>query len=120
MLGIESRIAILLATFNGEEYLVEQLNSIKNQSGVEVFIFASDDCSSDNTSKLLKNVNDLDNKLIVLPRQKSGSASANFFRLLRDVDLMQVDYIALSDQDDIWQEDKLNNVRQSIIINPIL
>lgn len=97
----------MLATYNGENYLNEQLNSIQNQSNVEVSIVASDDCSFDNTPKVLGHACSVNSKLIILPIKKMGSASANFFRLLREVDLTDADYIALSDQDDIWQADKL-------------
>jgi rhamnosyltransferase len=101
-----SLVAVLLATFNGLNYLSEQVKSIYNQIGVNVTIFVSDDFSSDGTWEWLnENKND---KLVLLPRdQRFGSASANFFRLLRDVDVSSFDYVALSDQDDIWKSDKL-------------
>jgi len=98
---------VLLATFNGETYLIEQLNSIQNQSDIEVFVVASDDCSSDSTPQLLNDAHTENNQFIVLFSQKLGSAAANFFRLLRDADFSNIDYVALSDQDDIWQADKL-------------
>ncbi|MDZ4142124.1 MAG: glycosyltransferase [Methylotenera sp.] len=114
-----SMIAILLATFNGERYLSEQLKSIGNQSDVEVFIVASDDCSIDCTPQLLKRAPTDSCPLILLPYQKLGSAAANFFRLLRDADLTHVDYVALSDQDDIWQADKLSQAVQNILGNNV-
>jgi len=48
-----SRVSVLLATFNGETYLNEQLKSIKNQSDVEVLIVVSDDGSINRTPQLL-------------------------------------------------------------------
>lgn len=103
----QPQIAVLLATFNGETYLNTQLKSIKNQSDVDVLIVASDDGSLDHTPQLLNEAFAVDSRIISLPSQNQGSAAANFFRLLRDVDLTDADYIALSDQDDIWQADKL-------------
>jgi rhamnosyltransferase len=100
-------VSVLLATYNGEAYLSEQLESIKNQLDVEVFITVSDDCSFDHTLQLLNKECNLDRPLIILPSRKLGNAAANFFRLLRDADFKNVDYEALSDQDDIWQSDKL-------------
>ena len=114
MLDNKPKVAVLLATFNGATYVIQQLNSIKRQSHVEVLIVVSDDVSSDQTPKLLNELSDLDGKLILLPNKKFGSAAANFFRLLRDVDLESFDYVALSDQDDIWQEDKLSHAVQKI------
>jgi rhamnosyltransferase len=119
LLKIEPRIAVLLATFNGATYLNQQLHSIRNQSNVETFIVASDDCSSDKTPILLNELCDLDIKLILLPNKKLGSAVANFFRLLRDADLKNCDYVALSDQDDIWQKDKLSHAVQKIQENSV-
>jgi rhamnosyltransferase len=111
--------AVLLATFNGEAYLNDQLISIENQSDVKVVIVASDDCSIDHTLHLFNDacINSLE--LILLPTQKLGSAAANFFRLLRDADITQVDYVALSDQDDIWQADKLSHAIQMIEANDV-
>lgn len=49
-----SKIDILLATYNGEEYLEAQLDSILNQTYSDFRLLISDDCSSDNTQKILK------------------------------------------------------------------
>lgn len=111
------KISVLLATFNGETYLNMQLKSIKNQLDVEVLIVASDDRSSDHTPQLLNEALAVDSRITSLPSQKLGSAAANFFRLLRDADLTDVDYVALSDQDDIWLPDKLSHAIQVIATN---
>lgn len=108
------KISVLLATYNGGNYLNEQLNSIRNQSNVEVLIVVSDDCSSDNSLQLLSESRTANSDLIVLSTKRLGSAAANFFRLLRDADFSRVDYVALSDQDDIWQEDKLSYAVEKI------
>lgn len=101
-----NRVAILLATYNGERWLDEQLDSLFGQEGVDVTIFASDDGSSDATPALLQARAGA--KLICLPAAaRCGSAAGNFFRLLRDVDLRGFDAVALSDQDDIWHAGKL-------------
>ncbi|MDP2282433.1 MAG: glycosyltransferase [Methylotenera sp.] len=113
------KISVLLATFNGEAYLNEQLKSIENQLDVEVLIVVSDDGSSDHTPQLLNEVLAVDRRITLLPSQKQGGAAANFFRLLRDADLTQVDYVALADQDDIWQADKLSHAVQKILINNV-
>jgi len=101
-----SRVAILLATYNGERWLDEQLDSLFAQEQVDVTIFASDDCSTDSTPLLLQARASA--RLILLPAAaRSGSAAGNFFRLLRDVDFSGFDAVALSDQDDIWHTCKL-------------
>lgn len=119
MLKTNPKIAVLLATFNGELYLNEQLDSIQNQIAVEVFVFASDDFSSDQAPQLLNEAGAKNSRLTLLPSQKFGSAVANFFRLLRDADITGVDYVALADQDDIWQVDKLSRSVQEILKNNV-
>ncbi|MDP3211526.1 glycosyltransferase [Methylotenera sp.] len=113
------KISVLLATYNGGNYLNEQLNSIQNQSNVEVLIVTSDDCSSDNSLQLLKGACTANSELIILSPKRLGSAAVNFFRLLRDTDFSQVDYVALSDQDDIWQSDKLSHALRKIQENNV-
>ena len=48
------KVLILMATFNGEKWITEQMNSIVNQCGVDITIFVSDDFSSDQTVNILK------------------------------------------------------------------
>ncbi len=101
-------VAVLLATFNGATWLREQLNSIAGQTGVEVAIFASDDCSSDGTLAMLQQAG-LSCPMTILPSgQRFGSASSNFFRLFRDVEFDGFDYIFLADQDDLWLPQKIS------------
>ena len=101
-------IAVLMAVYNGEEWLKAQLDSIFNQYGVNVHIYASDDLSNDGSYNFLTNLSKVDSRLTVLPHAgRFGSAGANFLRLLKDVDISKFDYVAFSDQDDIWLEKKL-------------
>lgn len=98
------KVAVLLATYNGEPWVEDQINSIINQKDVDVFIFASDDQSTDKTVDILKNHK---KHIRILPQIKSGGAALNFFRLIKDSPTFDFDYIALADQDDIWDEFKL-------------
>lgn len=105
----KKKFCILLATYNGERHLREQIGSILNQSGVDCDIFVSDDCSSDETPGILKEYafdTDLGVTLLRSDR-KFGCAAANFYRLLIDVDFSNYDFVALSDQDDIWLKNRL-------------
>lgn len=102
------KIAVLLASYNGTKYIKEQIDSILNQKNVDVTIFISDDLSTDNTLEYLENIYKDNEKLIYLENnQKFGGAAKNFYRLIKDVDFSDFDYISLSDQDDIWYESKL-------------
>lgn len=101
------KVEVLLASFNGLPWINDQISSIFNQKNIDISLVISDDCSEDNTvGSILEAVHD-SKRITVLPRKKTGSAAANFFRLIRDTDLSNIDYLALSDQDDIWFENKL-------------
>lgn len=70
-------IAVLIATYNGEHWLLEQLQSILNQKDVTVHVFVSDDLSTDQTWSLLQSISD--DRITLLPRgEKFGSAAQNF------------------------------------------
>lgn len=105
---MSKKIAVLLASYNGTKYIKEQINSILNQKKVEVTIFISDDLSIDNTLEYLQNIYPNEMRIVYLEsNQKFGGAAKNFYRLIKDVDFSDFDYISLSDQDDIWYDDKL-------------
>ena len=103
-----SNVAVLMATFNGLPWIKEQVDSILAQKMVNVRLFVSDDCSMDGTWEWLTKFSANCDQVVLLPRTgASGSAGKNFFRLIRDADVSSYDYVALSDQDDIWNTDKL-------------
>ncbi|MCG3663341.1 MAG: glycosyltransferase [Aliarcobacter butzleri] len=105
---MQSRVAVLLASYNGTKYIKEQIDSILNQKGVNVTIFISDDLSTDGNLQYLQNIYKDEKRLVYLDsHNKFGGAAKNFFRLIKDVDFSNFDYVSLADQDDIWYDDKL-------------
>jgi len=109
------KIAVCLAAFNGKQHIAEQLKSILNQGEVEVTIYLSVDFSSDNTIALVESFCNKDVRVILLNgSERYGSAAKNFFSLLKNGQFEAFDYVALADQDDIWQEDKLAHAVQKI------
>lgn len=109
MASMKNTVAVLLATFNGLRWLPAQVNSILGQAEVNVRLFISDDLSTDGTWKWLQELAAQDNRVTLLPQaRKFGSAAANFYRLILDADITQCDFIAFSDQDDVWELDKLS------------
>jgi len=102
----QPRVAVLLATYNGMPYLEEQVATVNAQIGVDVTIIASDDMSDDGSWAWLNQRQG--ERLHLLPRSKAGSAGRAFVRLLCDVDFAAFDYVALSDQDDLWAPRKLD------------
>ncbi|MGZ5029198.1 MAG: glycosyltransferase [Methylobacter sp.] len=104
----QPKIAVLLAAYNGQEYIEEQLDSILNQKDIDVSIFISIDLSTDNTYEWCLEFSHLHANVMILHYgAQFGGAAKNFFRLIRDVDFSTFDYISFSDQDDIWLLDKL-------------
>ena len=105
-----SSIAVLLAAYNGIEWIEEQVASISSQKNTSIEIFISVDLSNDKTYEWCQNLARNNSYIKVLPYgERFGGAAKNFYRLIRDVDFSYFDYIALSDQDDIWDSDKLHH-----------
>jgi rhamnosyltransferase len=99
-----------MATHNGMQWLGEQIESILNQINVKVTIFISDDNSYDGTFDYLSALAKKNRQIILLPKAKSfGSAAKNFYHLISEVNLKEFSYVSLSDQDDIWNLDKLHS-----------
>lgn len=98
----KSTICVIMSSYNGEKYLREQINSIINQSDVEVKLVVRDDGSQDNTVALLKELLPNSSKIIM---EKNIGVANSFWRAL----LLsgEYDYYAWSDQDDIWDANKL-------------
>lgn len=104
------RVAILLAAYNGQSYLVEQLQTILEQVNVQCDIYISLDKSTDESYQLLKELAQRHHNIKLLSYGETyGSAGQNFFRLIREVDFTGYDYVAFADQDDIWLTDKLSS-----------
>ena len=108
------RIAILMCTFNGETHLSEQLESIKLQSFRHIDIWVSDDGSRDSTITILNQFKQSWSKgrFEILTGPKLGFAT-NFLSLVCNYDI-QADFFAYSDQDDIWELDKLSRAIHNI------
>jgi rhamnosyltransferase len=103
-------IAVLLAAYNGMEWIEEQVASILSQKNISIEIFISVDLSNDKTYEWCQDLARNNSYIKVLPYgERFGGAAKNFYRLIRDVDFSYFDYIALSDQDDIWDSDKLHH-----------
>ena len=101
-------VLVLLASYEGELWIGEQLDSIACQEGVVVHIVISDDCSDDSTLDVIEQKRLEGKSLNVISRTfKSGSEGQNFLDLFRNVDLTNYEYVAFSDQDDVWYPEKL-------------
>jgi len=103
------KLLVLLATYNGLQNLTQQIVSLNDQINIDMRIDISDDTSDDGSYQYLQKLCLKDSRFNLLQPVKSfSSAGRNFFRLFRDTDFSNTQYIALSDQDDIWLPTKLS------------
>lgn len=102
------KCAVLLAVYNGLPYLKEQIKTILDQKDINLTVFVSIDVSTDESEAWLNELASEDSRIVILVSgERFGGAGRNFYRLIRDVDFSQFDFVAFSDQDDHWFPDKL-------------
>jgi glycosyltransferase involved in cell wall biosynthesis len=103
-------ISVVLATYNGEKYLREQLDSIFAQDYGNIEVVASDDCSSDATVEILDEYSKKYNLSWSVNERNLG-----FIRNFEGAMLKaRGEYLALCDQDDLWAPDKLSELSNLI------
>ncbi len=105
-------VIVLMATYNGSKYLVEQIESIKNQTYKNWVLVIRDDGSNDDTLSIINEYAEA-NKNIILVSKKKGTESgacANFSALYTWAkENLNPEYIMFSDQDDIWKPRKIES-----------
>lgn len=99
------KIAVLMSTYNGGQYVDEQISSIARQTVVDsITIFVRDDGSNDNTFDILEKwKSQVD---IVVYKGRNAGPAQSFWQLLNNRDI-DADYYFFCDQDDIWDADKV-------------
>lgn len=103
-------VSVVLCSYNGEKYVKEQIDSILNQSYPVYELIIQDDCSNDNTMEILMQY-ESDPRVKIYANPKPLGFNANFLTAILKT---SGDYIACSDQDDIWKTDKIK-----VLINHI-
>lgn len=107
---MEYTVEILMATYNGEKYLYEQIESILNQSYENWILLIRDDKSEDSTVSIIEEYEKKDSRIRLL-RDRKGNLGfvKNFEELLKN---SQEEFVMFSDQDDYWEKDKIKNYIQ--------
>ena len=110
-------VAVLLCTYNGARFLVEQLDSLEGQTHQNWVVFASDDGSTDHTLEILRQYQAKwpAGKLTIRSGPQKGFCQ-NFLSLACDPEI-KADYYAFCDQDDVWLPAKLEVALANIIAN---
>lgn len=102
---MKKTVQVLLAAYNGEAFLKEQLDSILTQRNIQVSLLVRDDGSIDRTCEILAAYTKRYQNISVYAGEHKGAAGS-FYDLLKNAD-ERADYYAFADQDDVWMEDKL-------------
>jgi len=100
-----------MTTYNGEKYIREQLDSILAQTEKDFEIVICDDASTDSTLLVLKEYEKKDNRFHIYENEKNLGYRENFNKA---VSLCKGDFIAFSDQDDIWLPHHLQTLKENI------
>lgn len=116
-------ISVCLATYNGEKYILQQVNSILNQLESCDELIISDDGSTDNTISLINSLND--NRIKLLKNEnKYIKNDFIFYKVTKNFETAlsnaKGELIFLSDQDDVWHNDKVSVVKNKIGNNCVL
>jgi rhamnosyltransferase len=99
-------VLVMMSTYNGHQFLTEQINSILNQKNVDIHINIRDDGSGDDTLLLLRRFEKEHPEITVFSGDNLGYIQS-FWTLLDSADA-DYDYYCFSDQDDVWLPDKLS------------
>lgn len=100
-------VAVVMATFNGELFIKEQLSSILNQTYSQLKVYISDDGSSDETINIIKDYANKDERIIFLGVNEKPGVVKNFNRAFLATN---EDLVFVSDQDDFWPEDRVEKM----------
>ena len=100
-------ISILLASYNGEKFIAEQIESLLAQTFKDFKLYIYDDMSTDSTVSILQSYEKKHPKQIyvTLNKENTGGAKHNFIRMMIE---HKDDYVMLCDQDDVWLPNKIN------------
>lgn len=107
-------IDILMAVYNGEKYIKDQIDSIINQTISNWRLVILDDCSTDSTLDILNKYRQkYPEKIVVHINEKnSGGAKENFFKLVK---FAKYNYIMFCDHDDVWKKDKIEKTYRCML-----
>ena len=98
-------ITVLMSTYNGEKYILEQLKSLENQKDVLINLFIRDDGSTDNTVQIIKEYKTDKMKIELISAENIGVRDS-FIWLIKNCPY-KTEYYAFCDQDDYWLEEKI-------------
>lgn len=108
----EIKVDILMATYNGEKYIKQQLDSILNQTYANFNIIIADDKSTDSTLDILLDYQKMDPRISMVQNEQNLGVIKNFEKL---INISTAQYFMLCDQDDVWLETKIEKSLNAIV-----
>lgn len=105
--SIQPLVSVVLCTYNGEKYLQQQIDSILQQTYSNLEIIIVDDASSDSTVAILQNYSRADKRIKYFINAENIGYNKNFEKGFL---LASSEFIAISDQDDIWELHKIETM----------
>lgn len=97
-----------MATYNGEQYVAEQIDSLLAQTDSDWTLYIHDDGSKDHTQEIISKYAEAHDNIVVMDFPGGNGAKENFFKMMFSVD---ADYYMLCDQDDVWLPEKVAKTR---------
>jgi glycosyltransferase involved in cell wall biosynthesis len=110
--SLPKTVDIILATYNGEKFLAQQIESLLAQTHVCWRLLVSDDGSSDATTKIIMRYSAVDARIVLVNTERQGGVVANFQKAL---EFASSDYLMFSDQDDVWLDNKIDIMLAEIL-----
>src|SRR5438270_11536697 len=104
-------VSVVLCTYNGALYVAEQIESILQQTYPRLEVIIADDASTDKTYEILKHYAATDNRITLYRRETNAGYNTNFSEACAKT---TGDFIAIADQDDIWEFEKVETLVNKI------
>jgi glycosyltransferase involved in cell wall biosynthesis len=111
MMREEPLVSIALCTYNGAKFIRKQLDSILDQTHANLEVVVVDDCSTDDTYEIISDYAKKDKRIRCFRNEVNQGYNKNFEKA---ISLTTGDYVAISDQDDIWLPHKIASLLGSI------
>lgn len=105
------KTAVCMATYNGQRFVKEQIDSILNQLGQDDYLFISDDASSDRTIELLEGYR---SRVILVDSSRAGGVVRNFERVIQAAYDSNAEFFILADQDDVWLNGRIDKAKKCL------
>jgi len=108
-------VSVVMCTYNGSRFVAEQIRSIGTQTYTNLEIIIVDDASSDNTFEIVKSFANHDNRIRAYQNEKNLGFNLNFNKACKAA---TGDFIAIADQDDVWEKTKIEKLLTKIKESP--